>query len=129
MALNKDQILSVKDLPLEEVEVPEWGGSVLVRGMNGTERDSFEISMIDQKQKGKMNLENVRAKLCAMTIVDEEGNRIFSEKDIEALAKKSASALGRVFVVAQRLSGMTESDTKEIQESFLKGQKKGSNSV
>jgi len=123
MALNRSQILSAKDLPIEEVAVPEWGGTVFVRGMNGAERDAFELSVIDQKQKGKVDLNNIRAKLCALTICDESGERIFSEKDVAALAKKSAAALSRVFVVAQRLSGMTEDDAREIQQDFLSGQK------
>lgn len=123
MALNRSQILSAKDLPIEEVAVPEWGGTVFVRGMNGAERDAFELSVIDQKQKGKVDLNNIRAKLCALTICDESGERIFSEKDVAALAKKSAAALSRVFMVAQRLSGMTEDDAREIQQDFLSGQK------
>lgn len=123
MALNRSQILSAKDLPIEEVAVPEWGGTVFVRGMNGAERDAFELSVIDQKQRGKVDLNNIRAKLCALTICDESGERIFSENDVAALAKKSAAALSRVFVVAQRLSGMTEDDAREIHQDFLSGQK------
>lgn len=123
MALTRDQILGTKDLPVEEVQVPEWGGSVFVRGMNGTERDAFELSIVDQKQKGKVNLENVRAKLCALVICDEEGNRIFSDRDVQALAKKSASALSRVFEMAMKLSGMTNNEVKEISETFLSAPK------
>ena len=122
MALNRSQILSAKDLPIEEVAVPEWGGTVFVRGMNGAERDAFELSVVDQKQRGRLDLSNVRAKLCALTICDEKGERVFSEKDVEALAKKSATALSRVFIVAQRMSGMSEEDAKEIRQDFLSGQ-------
>lgn len=119
MALNKKQILDVKDLPIEEVFISEWNDSVFVRGLNGRERDSFELSVIDQKSKNKVNLENIRAKLCALTICDENGELLFSENEVNEVAKKSGAALGKIFVVAQRLSGLSENDVKEMSENFL----------
>jgi hypothetical protein len=61
-----------------------------------------------------MNLRNIRAKLVALTVVDEDGNRIFSDEDAEALGKKSAAALDRIFAVAQRLSGLRPEDVEEL---------------
>lgn len=113
--LKKDQILSANDILREEVEVPEWGGAVLVQGLTGKERDQLEASMIQGKgKKAQVNLENLRAKLVARTIVDETGTRVFEDADIPALAKKSAAALNRVYEVAQRLSGITQEDVDEL---------------
>jgi len=128
MALSKQQILAAVDLPIEEVEVPEWGGYVYVRGLNGEERDAFELSIIDQKNKGKVNLENIRAKLCALTLCDDKGERLFTDKEVFALSKKSGSVLGRLFLVAQRLSGLSENDVQEMTENFLSVQKGDSTS-
>jgi hypothetical protein len=44
---------------------------------------------------------------------DEKGEQIFSSDDMDALDKKSASALDRVFQVAQRLSGIGQEDIEE----------------
>lgn len=113
--LTRDAILQAKDLPTEDVEVPEWGGTVRVRALTGAERDAFEQSIIEQRGKStKMNLQNMRAKLVALTVVDEEGNRIFSDEDAKLLGQKSASALNRIFEVAQRLSGLTPADVDEL---------------
>jgi len=113
--LTRDAILKAQDLPTEEVEVPEWGGVVRVRGLTGAERDAFEQSIVEQRGKNtRMNLRNIRAKLVALTVVDEEGNRVFSDEDAEALGKKSAAALDRVFAVAQRLSGLRPEDVEEL---------------
>lgn len=60
------------------------------------------------------NMKNLRAKLVALTIVDEEGNRIFSQQDVNLLGKKSALALNRVFEVAQRLNGLKPEDVEEL---------------
>lgn len=113
--LTRDVILQANDLPTEEVEVPQWNGSVRVRALTGAERDAFEQSIVEQKGKStKMNLTNLRAKLVALTIVDEEGKRIFSDADARLLGEKSAIALNTVFEVAQRLSGLTPTDVEEL---------------
>lgn len=117
--LTRDAILQAQDLPRELVEVPQWGGSVYVRALTGAERDTFETSIVEQRGKStKMNLKNIRAKLVALSVVDEEGNRIFSDADASALGKKSAAALDKVFEVAQRLSGLRPEDVEELSKNF-----------
>ncbi len=113
--LTKDAILNANDIQREEVKVPEWGGIVLVRGLSGKERDLLEASMIKGKGKNaSVNLENLRAKVVARSIVDGNNNRIFEDADIPALAQKSAAALNRVYEVAQRLSGISQEDVDEL---------------
>lgn len=115
--LTRDAILYVPDMKTETVNIPEWGGEVLVRGMNGNERDLYERSILVQNGKNtRVNMTNARAKLVVWTVVDEDGKRLFTDADIEALGKKSASALSRIFNVAARLSGITEEDMAEITE-------------
>ena len=41
MLLNKEQIQSVSDLETQDVEVPEWGGTVRLKSLTGAERDRF----------------------------------------------------------------------------------------
>ncbi|HPU35056.1 MAG TPA: hypothetical protein PK184_20370 [Phycisphaerae bacterium] len=113
--LTRDDILNAQDLPTERVAVPEWSGEVIVRGLTAAERDAFEQSIVETRGKNtRMNLKNIRAKLVAMTVVDEQGNRIFSDEDAELLGKKSAAALDRIFSVAQRLSGLRPEDVEEL---------------
>ena len=113
--LTRDAILQVQDLPTERVHVPEWGGDVLVRALTGAERDRFEQSIVEQRGKStRMNLQNIRAKLVALTVVDEQGNRIFKDEDVKWLGNKSAAALDRIFEVAQRLSGLRDEDVEEL---------------
>jgi tartrate dehydratase beta subunit/fumarate hydratase class I family protein len=113
--LTREQILAVQDITQETVEVPEWGGSVYVRGMTGTERDAFEQKILVQKgKKREANMDMFRAKLIAYSVCDEKGELLFAEEDIEALGKKSASALQRIFDVAMRLSGLSPDDAEEL---------------
>lgn len=113
--LTRDQILDANDLEIQEVNVPEWGGTVLVRGMTGVERDAFEGSLVKGKGKNTtVNMDNIRAKLVASSIVDQDGQRLFTDQDVQALGKKSAAALDRVFAVAQELSGISQSDVEDL---------------
>ncbi len=130
MHLSRDAILEAKDREVVEVDCPEWGGSVLVRGMSGKERDMFEMSLQDagdavQVQRGRAggrppgrNLVNTRAKVVARCVVDDDGNRLFSDADVTALGEKSGAPIDRIFTVAARLSGMGEEDAAEMAENF-----------
>lgn len=116
--LSADQILDAEDLKPEPLDVPEWGGPVLVKGMSGTARDQFEAAMVDDKMKGVSKdkaLENYRARLAAACLVDANGKRLFQGTAVvKRLGEKSAQALTRVAEVASRLSGLTESDVEEL---------------
>jgi len=117
--LTRAAIQEVQDLPQEIVPVPEWGGDVLARGLTGAERDAFEGDIISQNGKNmSLNTANMRAKLVARSVIDETGKRLFSDDDIQMLGTKSAVALQRIFDVAQRLSGMSEKDVKELSEAL-----------
>lgn len=125
--LTKAQILGVADLEHEDVDVPEWGGTVRVQMLTGAERDAFEQEIVTrQGKKVQMNLANVRARLVALCLVDEEGQRVFGESDVKALGRKSALALNRVFEVAQRINGLTEQDMEELAGNSGSGQSEDS---
>ena len=128
--LTRDAILAAPDLPTEEVLVPEWGGTVLVRGLTGTERDAFEEEMITGKGKNRdVNLSNFRARLIVKSVVDKSGKRLFTQADMVALGGKSAAAIQRVFQVAMRLSGMSEEDVEELTKNSEPGQSDSSTSA
>jgi hypothetical protein len=115
--LSAEQILGADDLDYEDVEVPEWGGTVRVREMPGTERDKFEAQFVgkDGASIRAEGLEGFRARLAAATIVDENGRQLFrSVAEVKRLGEKSARALQRVCDVATRLSKMSEDDIKEL---------------
>jgi|SRR6185312_79210 len=109
MRLSKEDILKAEDRGTEEVDVPEWGGTVLVRGLSGRERDEFEVSMAErQGTEFVPNFANTRAKLIARCVVDDDGKRVFDiYTDVEALGEKSGAAIDRVYSVAARLSGLS----------------------
>ena len=115
MALSKEQILAVKDIKIEEFFVPEWDGSIYIKTMTAEERDKFEEAVFNKDNgKRKTDVSGLRAKLCAFVICDAEGQRLFTENEVETLSKKSAAALTRIFEKAQELSATREDDLEEM---------------
>lgn len=110
--LTREQIDAADDLTYEPVEVPEWGGTVLVRGLTGTERARFEGAMV--RNPKRINLEDYQARLVVSCLVDGKGNQLYSAREVANLGRKSAVALNRVYEVAQRLSGLTDEDADEL---------------
>lgn len=113
--LSRDTILGFNDTVIEVVPVPEWGGKVRVRSLRAAERDEYEASMVKTRGKNyEINYQNVRAGLCARSICDATGNRLFSDGDIALLGQKSAAALDRVYSKAAQLSKISDADVEEL---------------
>lgn len=102
MLLTRETILSAQDLKSQDVEVPEWGGTVRVRMMTGAERDALGASLIGPDRKPDMS--QYRTRLLSLCIVGEDGRLLFGLDEIAALGGKSGVALDRVYKVAEALN-------------------------
>lgn len=111
--LTKEAILSADDRKHEDVEVGEWGGTVRVATMSASERDKWESETYGE---GKPKTEDFRARFVALCLVDETGARLFTDKEVGELGKKSAAALQRVFTVAQRLNALTTEEAEKLEK-------------
>jgi len=116
----KDKILAADDLPRKPLIVPEWGiteeDDGWIRGLTGAERDAYESSIRQFKgQQMVVKLENVRARLVSLCLVDGEGNRVFTDKELGA---KSGKVLDRLFDQCADLSGLTADQVEELAEVF-----------
>lgn len=114
--LNKEQITSADDRLWEDVEVVEWGGEVRVLGMSGTDRNAYQEQMVVIGTNGKpqrINLADQLAKLVAKCLVDENFERLFTDKEIKGLGAKNGAVLDRLGDIAKRLSGLAEDAVEE----------------
>ena len=109
-------ILESDDLEIRKIETPEWGvDCVWVRTLTGAERDAFEeSSLIQQGKSYKTNLKNLRARLIVRVCVDEAGHRVFADGDADAVGRKNAKTLDRIFDVAQEMNGLRAEDVEEL---------------
>lgn len=111
--LSKDQILGKEDRAHKEVDVPEWGGAVLVRPISAKDQGRFEAKMYEaNKSGGTKALETVKCDLVAMCVVDEAGEPMFTAKE---LFERSASAVNHLFNECRKVNGMSEEDIEELE--------------
>lgn len=129
--LSRDAILGASDIKTEDVPVPEWGGTVRVKGLTAAQRDKAEEAMLSMRGGSKdmnvsINMAGVRALMASMAIVDEDNKPIFTHADVKALGEKSGIALDRVFEAVTRLSGIGDNDIEELTGNSEPGQNEGS---
>lgn len=116
------KILAAQDVPERLVDVPEWDCQILMRGLTGKQRDAFEAEVFVIKGTGKniksdVQRVNIRARLCALSIVDPDTKQqLFNDTDIEQLGNKAVVVLDRLYTIAQELSGMREEDIEELEK-------------
>lgn len=106
--LNRKQILSSK-LKTQTLQIPEWGGSVLIQEPTALERAEFELLSSKAATDDEV-IRKIRGYCAAKCIVDEKGDRMFTDEDIEALNEKSANALDRVIDVYREMSLIENDD-------------------
>jgi hypothetical protein len=122
MALSRDGILNAVDVQTEKVFVKEWGDDVIVRGLTGDELDAYQGSIrqfrpsFDGKGMEQVLIqEGMRAKLLVKCLIDEAGERLFTDQDAPALGAKNGSVIDRLYDVAARLSGLSEEEKAELE--------------
>jgi hypothetical protein len=100
----REKILSAEEptLKLAPVDVPEWGCSVWMKGWSGKEREQFEKEFGDLENAGA----NVRARVLVRILQNEDGSRIFTDADADALGDKLSGPIGRLFGKVMDLSGL-----------------------
>jgi hypothetical protein len=116
--LSRAQIDGADDRKWEDVPVPEWGGDVRLLGLSGTARNAYEKSLVQLGPNGsvqRVNLENATARLISLCLVDENFDRLYTDKEIAELGAKNGAVLQRLHQVAQRLSGLGKKAVEEAE--------------
>lgn len=146
--LNALEILDANDLVMEFVPTPEWSKNadpdtgVYVRNMTAEARDQWEYEQVnwdvpvmisdpnDPKHKKEiLNPERrskdwtltFRARLASLCCCDENGERIFSDDQVHALARKNVKPLIRIANKATELSSISDEDIEKLSKNSEDG--------
>ena len=111
MALTKAQIIGCSDSEVKEIEVPEWGGSVFIRSINGRERGIVESWV----SNGKV-IDGFVNRLMLMCLSDEKGNRLFTDNDLPVIEEKNGAVLSRLATEALSVNGLSSKDFEETEK-------------
>jgi len=114
--LKKGGILDADDTDVCAVNVPEWGGAVYVRVLSGGERDAFEASLRDPRTGKNTRLDNFRARFASLVLANEDGSRMFDDRDASELSRKSAKALDRILEAGLATNGMDDASVEDAEK-------------
>lgn len=117
--LSAEDIFAAEDTEYSEIDCPEWGGTVRLRSIKGTQRDAYEQSVITGNGANRsVNLKNARAKLIVLCAVGEDNRPLFTAEDVRRLGDKNAAPIDRLFDECRKLAGMSENDVDRLTEDF-----------
>lgn len=111
MGTLRDKILAARELPRQEVATPEWAPfgvpSVHVRGFTVAEAEQYgELSNGGGPDGTPLTNSSIVAMLCASLIVDEAGERVFTDADVDELKSMPVSVVNRIVQAGLRQSGL-----------------------
>lgn len=117
--LDLDAIRAADDRPIVEVDVPEWGGTVLIRPLS---LDAFlRLREASTGPGGETDERRLTAELLAAALVGEDGEPLCTVEQAAELSSKSATALGRVMQAIADASGATQEALIDAQRRFPAG--------
>ena len=116
MSLSREDILNAIDLELREISVPEWGGTVYLRNLSGSERDEMEIKFREAADNPQIFV-GIRAYVLSLVLCDEQRYRLFtSTEDVERLGEKNAAVLDRLFEIALDMNAIGEAAIEDAKK-------------
>lgn len=114
--LSRNDVLQAEDFETMPVEVPEWGGTLLVRELSADEVEEIGFGQMDAKgNRDLRRAKGLRMKVISWAAIAEDGSRLFHKGDVEKLATKSSRPIGRVFDAIQRLSGIAVEEERLLE--------------
>ena len=119
----RDKILNSQDLKREPIELAKWwpelgGVKLFVQSMSAADRSRYEASMDFDAAGNARDRHNIQAKLAVRVLIDEDGNRIFGDDDLDAISAKNSGAIQHIFNVGADLNGLTLKALREQEKNL-----------
>ena len=112
MGLSQE-LLDFNDLRTKEVKVPQWKRTVTIQEL-GLQESMLAFGSIKPDDDGKVTLDHMDiAQIVAFGVIDDAGERVFSDKDVPKLARKNHKALMLLYTSITALSGSVEDEVKK----------------
>lgn len=111
----RDQFLAARDLAEEVVQVPEWGGTILLIEMDGESRLAHddETSALKESETKETGLHQAARFLVRCVHDPATRERVFGDGDADLLMKKNHKVVMRLFAIAAKLNGASDKEVNE----------------
>lgn len=122
--LNRHNIVNkTQGYKTERVEVPEWGGEVIVRELTAQEVTKIGVAAAESVEgeltQAAIRLEQIAdtmPQIVAWTVVDENLMPILTLSDVLAMTASNMNVINRLGTKALELSDLTEDLPDEVEE-------------
>lgn len=108
--LNLSNIKDIPDVPVKEIEIPEWNAKIQVKGL--TKKMQVELARISTDE-GKDAFDYQKALLKASVI-----NPVLDDDAIDKLYEKDANVIDKVFIEIADLNGIGGDVQAEMSDEF-----------
>lgn len=97
------------------ITLPGLGIAVTIMEMDAGRLEKYEALLVKTDDHGKVEraLDNINAKLAVMSIVDDQGQLVFTAEDVEMLAHSYGKDIKLIANTAATLSGLYASEDVE----------------
>ncbi len=112
---NREALLKLCKRRYATVDIPERNITVRIQSLSENEKSQYETCLIAKNGKGIMRerLQDATRRLLALCIVDDNGNRIFTDGDLSELANLDAFVSSRIYDACQEHCGFNKGDIDE----------------
>ena len=109
MASSKTDLMTLVERETRPVELA--GKTFLVRELTDRERAMWEIDCLDDEGKRDIiAMESMRTRLIVKCLVDDAGNRIFTDEEAEDLSEWPVSVTAKLWAVCSDMCGLDDDD-------------------
>lgn len=110
--LSKERLIAAKDIRTEEVDVPEWDGSLLLRGMTVTERRNCRSLAREANESGDVQVDDLKMSMLTICMCCVEPK--LELEDVSYFEEKSSGVVQRLFNKILELSCFSEPQGKKV---------------
>lgn len=110
MSLTREDVLGADDLKRESVDCPEWGGTVWVQELTAADSMEYDVWIFENREDKTAIMKGMNAMMVMLCACNEEGERLFSNKDLAEINSKSPEPVIRIASAAFAINKMRESD-------------------
>ena len=109
MAMTREQILQATGLPIETVDA--FGGVVRIRALSAQDQFRYE-----EEAREQPDVVHKLALMAIYSIVDNDGNRMFTRDDILSFLDKSGRSLIAIGEKAAALNGVNAKELEALEK-------------
>ena len=109
--ISREQLLSKTQRRYVELKIGD--DTFRLQSLTEKERTDYELALQDKKT-GKISFDKTRRMLIARVLVDEHGNRLLTDADVDALQSVDGRITGMLFSEAQKHCGYDDDEIENL---------------